>query len=263
MRLSSQETHEDGLKKEPIEDVVCEREFVTGIGFRLKEIREHFKVNQDVFAVSVGVERPTMSRWEREVAYPPANILHHLSELYRINIYWLITGNGLMLLDITETPTSCLSPEDFVIVPLAEGWVKGGPEGEILYGGIADYYPFKRWWIEKMVGRNHERHQDLLIVRVRGDSMSPTINPGELALVDTNEAERIEIRTGEIYVVTQPDGSVVIKRLALNEKEGQPRLICISDNISDYKLFEFPLERGRQLKQYVLGRVRWVGKEFD
>ena len=64
------------------------------------------------------------------------------------------------------------------MVPLLESKVTGGPEGEILYPEIADYYPFKRWWLERMVGKNPERVGSIVLVRVRGDSMSPTINQG-------------------------------------------------------------------------------------
>ena len=71
-----------------------------------------------------------------------------------------------------------------------------GPEGEILFEEIADYYPFKTWWIDRMVGKDIERRSRLVLIKVRGDSMSPTNNQGETLMIDTWEAERINIRTG-------------------------------------------------------------------
>ena len=93
--------------------------------------------------------------------------------------------------------------------------------------------------------------------------MSPTINPGEAALVDTYEAERLEIRTGRIYLVVLPDGAVAMKRLVLSKEQGRLKLACLSDNTPTYRPFDFALDPDKSLKDYVLGRVRWAGKEFD
>lgn len=128
---------------------------------------------------------------------------------------------------------------------------------------ISDYYPFRRWWVEKLVGRSKEHIDSLLLIKVRGDSMSPTINQGEVALVDTHEAERLPVLTGRIYLVVLPGGSVAVKRLALTEREGRYKLLCLSDNVASYRPFEFDIEPGRKLKNHILGRIRWAGKEFD
>lgn len=74
---------------------------------------------------------------------------------------------------------------------------------------------------------------------------------------------RLKIRTGQIYVVQLPDGSVTVKRLSLSVAPEEARLICHSDNVGVYKMFDFNLDPGRAIHSYVLGRVRWAGKEFD
>ncbi len=152
---------------------------------------------------------------------------------------------------------------DHALIPLLESRVTAGPEGEILYGEIADYYPFRKWWIEKLVGKNPERQRSLFLIRVRGDSMSPTINQGETALVDASEAERLEVLAGRIYLVILPDGAAALKRLVLSGDDSGLKLACLSDNTADYRPFEFALDPGKSLKSYVLGRVRWAGGEFD
>ena len=93
--------------------------------------------------------------------------------------------------------------------------------------------------------------------------MSPTINRGEIVLVDTFEAERVEIKVGSIYIVVQPDGTAVLKRLAISERSGRTSLVCMSDNIAIYKPFEFELDTQKSILEYVIGKVRWAGKEFD
>ena len=218
---------------------------------------------------SLGIKQESIAVARKRKQLPPRWFVD-IYFRFGISVDWILSGTGPMKRGEAPaghgeiaTEERCLSPEDFVTLPLLESWVRGGPEGEIIYEGIADHYPFKRWWIEQLVGASAERQQKLLLVKVRGDSMSPTINHGELVMVDTHEAERINIRTGDIYLVIMPDGGAVIKRLATGkDDDGKYRLICMSDNVSSYRPFDFLLDRGKKIQDYVLGRVRWCGKEF-
>ncbi len=241
------------------------------IAERLKIIRSKLGVDQVQFGSAIGIaSRSTISNWERGLAFPPADILANMRRQFGININWLVSGEGSMRVETrAESPgesigvEECLSLEDYQMVPQIESKVTGGPDGELLYEEIEDYYPFKRWWIERLVGRSDERKAALLLVRVRGDSMSPTINQGEVVLVDTHESERIRVLPGRIYLVILPEGSVALKRLVLSEHDGTVNLTCLSDNTADYRPFEFAIDPGRSLKNCILGRVRWAGKEFE
>jgi phage repressor protein C with HTH and peptisase S24 domain len=203
----------------------------------------------------------------------PSKWIIAISEKFGISSDWLLFGeppkyrkqrSGQPTASDMTTEERCLSAEQYILVPLLESWVRGGPEGEIIFDGIADYYPFKKWWVERLIGKSPERKKSLYMVKVRGDSMTPTINHGESVLVDTSESERIKIRTGDIYLVTMPDGATSIKRLAYsNNTDGKMRLICMSDNIGVYRPFDFVLDPERRIQDYVLARVRWAGKEFD
>lgn len=225
-------------------------------------------------AGKLGLKQQTISAARTRKQIPSAWI-QQIAEQFEISSDWLLFGTGAMhrgepagtcipALAPDGAQEPCLKPEDFVVVPLLESWVRGGPEGGILYEGIAEYYPFKRWWIERIAGKAVDRQKALLLVKVRGDSMSPTINQGEIALVDTWESERINVRTGDIYVVTLPDGSTTVKRLTVaRDESGRFKVVCMSDNLAAYRPFEFWVDPAKRLQDYVLGRVRWVGKEFD
>ncbi len=130
----------------------------------------------------------------------------------------------------------------------------------ILFDKRDDMYPFKKWWIIKKVGHNPERHKALTVVRIRGDSMVPTIYPGEVVLVDTWEAERVEIKDGKIYLVRMPDGTITVKRVILNVRDNSAYLVCLSDN-QNYEPFKFLLDK--PIQWCILGRIRWVGREID
>ena len=64
-------------------------------GERLKKVREGLGLDQKAFGVAIGVAgRDTISRWERGIGFPSADILILLRQNYRINIDWLVSGEG-------------------------------------------------------------------------------------------------------------------------------------------------------------------------
>ncbi len=223
---------------------------------RLKKVIQNSGLSLSRFAQQTGVSKNTLINYRDGQTSPTADFLETLWREFSVSPEWLLLGTG-------GRESAGKAGEDYSLVPLLESRVTGGPEGEILYEEIADHYPFKRWWVEKLVGRSPQRQESLLLMRVRGDSMSPTINQGEIALVDTFEGERLQVLTGRIYLVILPDGTVALKRLVLSGEQGSLRLACLSDNTAHYRPFEFALDPDKPLKTYVLGRVRWAGKEFD
>ena len=214
-------------------------------------------------AKKAGVSKNTLINYRDGATSPTAEFLEFLCREFSVDPEWLLLGESGDGAAACQDKRTEEGTQDYIFVPLLESRVTAGPDGEILYGEISDRYPFKKWWIEKLIGRGSERQKDLFLIRVRGDSMSPTIIQGEMALVDMGEAERIEVLTGRIYLVILPDGAVAIKRLVLGRNENGLTLACLSDNTADYRPFEFALDPERSLKSYVLGRVRWAGKEFD
>jgi len=82
-------------------------------------------------------------------------------------------------------------------------------------------------------------------------------------LVDQSENARTDIKPGHIYMVRLVDGeSLALKRIMLNRQDEHASLVCLSDNPA-YEPFTIELRSGKPLSYYVLGRVRWAGKEFD
>jgi phage repressor protein C with HTH and peptisase S24 domain len=72
------------------------------------------------------------------------------------------------------------------------------------------YFAFDERWLKALTATPAD---SLSIVRVEGDSMSPTLNPGDEILIDLGDcADRL--RDG-IYVL-RIDDALVVKRLALN-----------------------------------------------
>ncbi|MGA2401235.1 MAG: S24 family peptidase [Syntrophobacteraceae bacterium] len=230
---------------------------------RLKKIIHDSGLPLGQFAQRTGVSKNTLINYRDGVTSPAAGFLEFVCREFSADPGWLLLGEAGAGTGAVPGKSAAWQIEDFALIPLLESRVTAGPEGEILYGEISDHYPFKKWWIEKLVGKSSEHQGSLFLIRVRGDSMSPTISQGEMALVDACGAERLEVLAGRIYLVILPDGTAALKRLVLSADDSGLKLVCLSDNTADYRPFEFALDPEKSLKSYVLGRVRWAGKEFD
>jgi transcriptional regulator with XRE-family HTH domain len=63
-----------------------------GVGRRLRELRG-FDTTQEEFANQLGISQSQLSKYERGVAAPPADVLLRVKEKLRVSIDWLLTGN--------------------------------------------------------------------------------------------------------------------------------------------------------------------------
>ncbi|MFT9818653.1 helix-turn-helix transcriptional regulator [Lysinibacillus sp. NPDC056185] len=59
---------------------------------RLKELREQHKYTQDDVAAFFNISRQSVSKWELGKGYPDIDNLRRLSDLYKISLDQLITG---------------------------------------------------------------------------------------------------------------------------------------------------------------------------
>jgi transcriptional regulator with XRE-family HTH domain len=63
------------------------------LGRRLRELRG-FDLTQEEFAKELGVSQSQLSKYERGVAAPPADVLFFVKKRFRVSIDWLLTGEG-------------------------------------------------------------------------------------------------------------------------------------------------------------------------
>ena len=112
------------------------------------------------------------------------------------------------------------------------------------------YFGFDERWLKAMTATPANR---LSIIRVEGDSMAPTLNPGDDILVDSGDA--IDGLRDGIYVL-RVDDALLVKRLALHPMGS--RVTVQSDNPAypdwpDCSLAEI----------HCVGRVIWAGRKID
>ena len=112
------------------------------------------------------------------------------------------------------------------------------------------YFAFDQRWLKALTATPPGK---LTIIRVEGDSMAPTLSPGDDILLDPVDCDE-RLRDG-IYVL-RVDDTLVVKRIALNPIGG--RVTVQSDNpaYSDWPDCELG-------EINCIGRVIWAGRRID
>ena len=126
--------------------------------------------------------------------------------------------------------------------------VSAGPGAVVSEESGRPYFGFDERWLKALTQSPPEQ---LSIVRVEGDSMSPTLNAGDDLLVDLGDAAE-RLRDG-IYVL-RVDDAVVVKRIALNPI-GR-RVTVQSDNPAYSDWPDLGID-----ELNCIGRVVWAGRQ--
>ncbi len=144
-------------------------------------------------------------------------------------------------------PENKRAPAGLVSVKRHPVGVSAGPGAVVTEELGKPYFAFEERWLK---GLTPSEASKLSIVRVDGDSMAPTLNPGDDILVDLGDSVD-RLRDG-IYVL-RIDDAVVVKRLALNPT-GR-RVTVQSDNPAYPDWPDCSLADVRPI-----GRVIWAGR---
>ena len=66
------------------------------INARIKEVRQHLKMNQEEFGKSLGVRRDVIKNYDIGRVAPTQIFINHLCSTHGVNSIWLETGEGEM-----------------------------------------------------------------------------------------------------------------------------------------------------------------------
>jgi phage repressor protein C with HTH and peptisase S24 domain len=218
-----------------------------GIGVRIKHVRTTHKARKmslREFAEPLGVAPNTLTRYESEARRPDAVFLTRLCTHYRINPSWLLTGEGPMQAGDTEQLPDL---EAFALIPKVRAVLSAGGNAFVTDETVDTYYAFRKSWIRTIAPLDQ-----LILLAVQGDSMEPTLKPGDLVMVDT---QRNRITRTHIYALAIDD-TIMVKRIQLLPGG---RLQIINDNRELYDSF-FVDPGHEQIR--ILGQVVWMAREL-
>ena len=180
---------------------------------RLRLIMQQFGSVADL-ARAVGVSDNAIYKWVSGRGQPSMISLVNLARAARVSIEWLATGQD-------EPKSEARAPESSEYVYLPHNSVRGAiGRGTVQSRQIVDYLAFKAEWIRRRIGIEPK---SLLLVEAVSDSMAPTIDEGDLALVDLRDPR---FRHDGVYVL-RASGELSIKRI---QRRPDGKLIVRNDN---------------------------------
>ena len=122
---------------------------------------------------------------------------------------WLIriaaaTGTSLDMLAFGESSEDAGDDADLTSIPLVSARLSAGGGSLETEGRVLDHYTFQREWIERKGNPD-----DMVLMRVSGDSMEPTIFHNDLVLVDQGKRQVVP---HAVFAVGVDDG-IYVKQL--------------------------------------------------
>jgi phage repressor protein C with HTH and peptisase S24 domain len=207
---------------------------------RLRLIMQQFGSVADL-ARAVGVSDNAIYKWVSGRGQPSMMSLVNLAKAAGVSVEWLATGRGAPAKAKTESYGS-LEPSEYVSTP-RHVIRPPGSRSPLQSEQLVDYINFRADWLGRVFNADP---RSLALVEVAGDSMSPTIDDGDLALVDLRESH---FRHDGVYVL-RTGNDLSIKRL---QRQPDGSLVIRSDNPA----YEPATVSAENLP--LIGRVIWIG----
>lgn len=219
---------------------------------RLKRARKNAGLTQkDVEKNIPNMKQSTYSELERGLSKSTSRIVE-LANLFKVSTEWLANGTGEMVgnlaneyLVVGDDGRASRDSNDYVMIDqydVAGSCGNGALTGDVtIKGGLV----FKRDWINS-IGANAN---DLATIYAQGDSMSPTIEDGQVLLIDKSA---IQPQSTKIYIICI-DGQLYIKRL-INMYD---KWIMRSDNPDKSSYPDIEIKASTMSTVDIQGRVVW------
>ncbi|MFT4271311.1 MAG: S24 family peptidase [Pantoea sp.] len=173
--------------------------YMTDMGERIRQKRKELKLTQQALADKAGVNRVTVTGWEKDDYQPNGANLQALADALSCDPLWLVSGKG------ESTAVTSLKPKLFNVkeVPLIS-WVQAGT-WTATDPGITRSEAIEWLYTTALVSDR------AFALRVRGDSMtnpngSPSIPEGAIVIVEP-EIDDVVTINGKIVVAHIDGGS--------------------------------------------------------
>ena len=213
------------------------------------------KINQDIFAKRIGVSQGYMAKVENGAHIFSRKVINRMANEFGVSVSWLETGEGQAPFmhdaggdDNKYSSVQVGMESDYFLIPLYPH--KSG-EGTCSEKGLhVKIMPLKSW-VQNALQANPD---NLSMLLVEGESMSPTFNPGDILIIDQSRGKE-NLEEG-FYLITLNGSGPLLKRL-------QPmlggRIKIISDN-TRFESMTVSLEESEEIR--ILGRIIWQARRI-
>ncbi|MEY8203769.1 MAG: S24 family peptidase [Bermanella sp.] len=185
-----------------------------------------------VYKICRGASRPSM-------AY-----LQYLYDEFRVDLNWLLTGEQ----NENSQPMGSKPDQELVFAPMFDVQASAGLGSDVSLENIDDYFAFNKRWLSSQLNVCGDK---LAFVSIDGDSMLPSLNPGDNVLVDLSHTQLVH---EGIYLLHSEQG-LMAKRL---KQLAQGRIEVISDNPEYQSWF---IDDANSESPRIVGKVVWCARQ--
>jgi phage repressor protein C with HTH and peptisase S24 domain len=225
---------------------------MSGVGTRIKKAREALGMTQVALAKAVGISQQAVMELESGRAKGTKHGAKFARALGQDPL-WLETGEGRMREPAKarrqvrgDMPESLPELANFERVPVFDlrANARRDPFGDL--DAAVSFSMFRTLWLKNLTSTPFSQ---LAVVQMSGDSMEPTLNNADQALVDTAQ---LNLRREGIYVL-RLDDTMMIRRVTVHPAT---RRVTITSDNPRYKPYEDLDPEALE----ALGRLIWIGR---
>ena len=226
------------------------KDFFIKLGNKIKEERIKNNISQEKLAKYIGLNSyMTLANYEFGKSRIPVDVLLRITNYFKIPLtkFLKFDDSGIDLIPYSnydEIQNSLSENTDIVKVSVYSEVGAGNFVDFLSYNPVTELYLKKEFYKKNMAA-----------VKVRGESMSPTVRENGYVGIDINDREYLE---GKIYAVRIPDEGIAIKRVFYYKDQGKIILKSDNKNFADRELKTDKIDEDN----FIIGRVKWVMQEI-
>jgi len=196
-----------------------------------------------------GITAESVRKWLANASKPQHDKTMEIADYTGVRAEWLLTGRGSM----TETgePSTAVRDQSGLYVTIPFHKARAGA-GSGAFNEDHTEIPGGLKFRSESLQRRRLAPENMLTVFVHGNSMQPTMDEGDLVMLDSSKNSVID---GEVFGIIGPDGETRLKRL-FQMMDGRVRLA--SDNADKFTYPDEILESAEKLT--IIGRFVWLAR---
>lgn len=161
----------------------------------------------------------------------------------------LTTGSGQhSRLPVQSHSITDMRVNDFV--PMPKYSLQSMPDRAISSDQVVDYLAFKKDWLQYSMDVHD---QALALIKMKGDSMSPTLKNNDLMLTDLTQ---LRLEDDSIYVLSIKN-ELVVKRV---QRKLNGAFVITTDNSQNQNTHQEEIDEETAMDLPVIGKVIWYGR---
>ena len=219
-------------------------------GERLKKIRHMFGLTQAKFAEKLGLKWDKIKDIETGRHKLRPEIALKIEKVYGVSADWLLNGDGEIFTkeDVIDNEImNFLKNDNFINIPLIDIVLTDDDKFNIIQK------KFLKFSHNLLKFLDIKQTNNIYLVLAKEEAMKPIIENDDLILIDTNDKNLIP---GKIYAV-KVDKYILFRKIFFDFSDS---IILRSENKNEFE--DITLSKKDFLNNYLLGRIKWIGKKI-